>query len=41
MTRAARFWIGIFGLNFAMVCFVAVFRMHRGKAPVAAEGEGY
>jgi cytochrome d ubiquinol oxidase subunit II len=39
LTTALSFWL--VGFPLAIGYFVVVFRMHRGKAPVAAEGEGY
>jgi cytochrome d ubiquinol oxidase subunit II len=38
--RAALAWLAI-GLPLALGYFTIVFRMHRGKAVAAADGEGY
>lgn len=39
LVTAMSWWI--VGFPLAIAYFVVVFRLHRGKAPVAAEGEGY
>jgi cytochrome bd ubiquinol oxidase subunit II len=39
LKTALSWWL--VGFPLAVAYFVVVFRMHRGKAPVAAEGEGY
>jgi len=38
--RIALRWFGV-GLPLAVAYFVVVFRLHRGKAVAAGDGEGY
>jgi cytochrome d ubiquinol oxidase subunit II len=39
LTTAFSWWLA--GFPLAIGYFVVVFRMHRGKTPIASEGEGY